>query len=67
MYTTRYVMYMLGMAIGGDYLFTWVNFVGLNISMVGSLVYTKVTLAKREEDTPKLPMKLKTSRLVINA
>ena len=55
------------MAIGGDYVFSWINFVGLNISMLGSLIYTKVTLAKREEDTPKLPLKLKTSQLVINA
>ena len=58
---------MSGMAIGGDYVFSWINFVGLNISMLGSLIYTKVTLAKREEETPKLPLKLKTSQLVINA
>jgi len=43
----------LGMLIGGDYIFSWINFVGLNISVLGSLIYTKITLTKT--DKPKLP------------
>ncbi|KYN19448.1 UDP-sugar transporter UST74c [Trachymyrmex cornetzi] len=38
----------LGMVIGGDYIFSLLNFVGLNLSVIGSLVYTWVTFRKRE-------------------
>ncbi|XP_072760475.1 solute carrier family 35 member D2-like protein [Anoplolepis gracilipes] len=43
----------LGMVIGGDYIFSWLNFVGLNLSVIGSLVYTWVTFRKRETLQPK--------------
>lgn len=43
----------LGMVIGGDYIFSWLNFVGLNLSVVGSLIYTWLTFRKREVAQPK--------------
>ena len=43
----------LGMVIGGDYVFNWPNFVGLNISVIGSLIYTKVTFSAKT--IPPLP------------
>lgn len=38
----------LGMIIGGDYIFSLFNFVGLNLSVVGSLIYTWVTFRKKD-------------------
>lgn len=46
----------LGMVIGGDYIFSWLNFVGLNLSVIGSLVYTWVTFRKRDTLPPKFTL-----------
>lgn len=43
----------LGMVIGGDYIFSWLNFTGLNLSVIGSLVYTWVTFRKRDTLSPR--------------
>lgn len=37
----------LGMFIGGDYQYSFINFLGLNISVLGSLIYTKVTFSAK--------------------
>lgn len=39
----------LGMMIGGDYIFSRANFIGINISVLGSLIYTYVTFRRKKE------------------
>lgn len=41
----------LGMIIGGDYVYSWLNFVGLNISVLASLLYTYVTFKRKPSNT----------------
>ncbi|CAG0888213.1 unnamed protein product [Cyprideis torosa] len=53
-----------GMVIGGDYIFSYSNFFGLNVSVAGSLLYTYVTFrgptqstsSKSADQKPLLPL-----------
>lgn len=52
----------LGMVIGGDYVFSIINFVGINLSVIGSLIYTYVTFRRPD----KKPVVIDDSHVVKN-
>lgn len=46
----------IGMVVGGDYIFSWVNFAGLTISAIGSVIYTFITFRFKAESASSPPI-----------
>ena len=40
------------MFIGGDYVFSWWNFIGLNRSAIATIMYTKITVGRNSKSAP---------------
>lgn len=40
-----------GMAFGGDYIFSLANFLGINVSMLGSILYARVTYVEKQKQS----------------
>lgn len=45
----------VGMISSGDYIFQATNFFGINVSVVGSLIYTAITFSPTKKSKPSLP------------
>lgn len=48
----------LGMFIGGDYVFSWLNCIGINISVFGSLLYTYMTFRRVDSTRKNVPQRM---------
>ena len=47
-----FCLFSKGMFIGGDYVFSWWNFIGLNISAIATIMYTKITFGRNSKSAP---------------